>query len=485
MKSLKKNYAYNMVYQVLQMILPLVTAPYISRVLGTDGVGAFSYTRSIAYYFLLLGMLGINNYGNRSISQVRDTKEKTDRTFSELYAVQFLVSAFFLSAYILIFIVFNNTDKLLYVAQLPYVLSACFDINWLFFGLEEFKITVTRKVVIKLFTTAGVFLFVKTRDDLLLYSWIMNIGYFAGQCYLWIGLRKYISFCKTNIVENFKKHIKPLLILFIPILATSIYRVMDKVMIGSFGSYSEVALYENADKIVMVCLGVVTAWGNVMLPRISNLVANNNLEQCRVYLKKSFQFINCITIAMGMGICAVADRFVIIFYGNDFAGSGVLLSGLAFTLIFIGWSNTFRNQVLIPMEQDKYYVRAIITGAAVNLIINSVLIPLLGAIGAMIGTMIAELTVAICQIIPMRKSVDIKAYIIDALPFLVMGIIMFGAVRLIDWLMPSYTIISLLIQIACGAAVYCSLCLVYFIRHKDTFGYQILKRILKILHINI
>ena len=485
MKSLKKNYAYNMIYQVMQMILPLITAPYVSRILGTEGVGSFSFTRSVAYYFLLLGMLGINNHGNRSISRVREDKEKTDRTFFELYSVQLCISVIFLAAYILAFIVFNHNDKLLYVAQLPYVLSACFDINWLFFGLEEFKITVTRKVVIKLFTTVGVFMLVKKPDDVILYAWIMNIGYFVGQCYLWIGIRKYVSFCRTDIKESFKKHIKPLLVLFIPILATSIYRVMDKVMIGSFRSYSDVGLYENADKIVMVCLGVITAWGNVMLPRISNLVAKNNIEQCRIYLKKSMQFINCITMAMSFGICAVANRFVIIFYGNEFAGSGIILSGLSFTLVFIGWSNTFRNQVLIPLENDKYYVEAIVAGAVINLIINASLIPLLGSLGAMIGTMTAELTVAVCQIVPMRKIVDIKTYLIDSVPFLIMGILMFFVTELLEYLLPVPSIINLLIPIACGAFVYGLLCFLFFVRHKDTFGYQAIKRIFGILHINI
>lgn len=485
MKSLKKNYAYNMVYQILQMILPFVTAPYIARVFGTKGVGIFSYTHSIAYYFLLIGMLGINNYGNRSIAKVRDNKQNVNSVFFELYSVQLSISLFFLIIYVIIFIIFNKINRMIYIAQLPYVLSACFDINWFFGGLEQFKITVTRNIIIKIITTINVFLFVKKSDDVILYAWIMNIGYFIGQCYLWLSIKKYISFCKFDFKKAISTHLKPMAILFIPMFATSVYRVMDKVMIGSLCSYSEVGLYENADKIVMICLGVVTAWGNVMLPRISNLVANNNIEQCNVYLRKSLQFISCITAAMGFGICSIANQFVTLFYGKDFLGSGVLLSGLSFTLIFIGWSNTIRNQVLIPMEKDRYYVRAIVIGAVLNLIINTTLIPVFGSIGAMIGTITAELTATISQIIPIKKSIKIKCYLLDAIPFMVMGIIMSSTVYAIGKLFSSVTIINIMIQIIVGVIVYSVLCIIYFIRHKDSFGFIIIKKILGLIHVLI
>lgn len=459
------------------MIIPLITAPYISRVLGAAGIGSFSYARSIAYYFLILGMLGVNNHGSRIIAQVRDNKKQLDECFSELYSVQFAISSLLLFIFIVYFIILNNENRLLYISQLPYVLCAVFDVNWLFFGLEEFKITISFKLIIKIFTTACLFLFVNTKNDVIVYSWIMNVGYFISQCYLFLLIHRYTTFKKVNIKTAFKKHFKALCILFIPLLATSIYRVMDKIMIGSFANILDVGLYENADKIIVTCLGVVAAWGHVMLPRISNLYVKNNYVECKLYLRKSLEFINCITVGMAFSIGAIANDFVVLFYGKDFSGSGNLLCGLTITLIFIGWSNTIRNQVLIPMGRDNIYVKSVVLGAVTNLLINFSLIPIYGSIGALCGTVIAELMVVIAQVIPVKKLMDVKQYILDFIPFFIIGSFMFVLMKYFAFLLTTSLFLSIVIQIIFGGLFYLFFSIVIFNRNKESFAYPYIHRI--------
>ncbi len=185
-----KNFIYNVLYQILIMILPLITAPYIARVLGAERIGIYSYTYSIAYYFVLFGQLGLNVYGNRSIAIVRDDKEKLSKTFSSIFIVQLFISIVSCICYLL-FIIFSSSEyRLIFVIQFVFVLSCVFDINWFFFGIEKFKLTVVRNTIIKITTVICVLLFVKTQADLWKYTTIMAVGSFLAQLVLWLQIRK-------------------------------------------------------------------------------------------------------------------------------------------------------------------------------------------------------------------------------------------------------------------------------------------------------
>lgn len=471
MASIKKNYMYSMFYQILQFILPLVTAPYVSRVLGKDGIGCFSWTRSIAYYFLLFAMLGVNNYGNRKVAQVRSNKDELNTVFSEIFQTQFIFSSISIIVYLIYVLFFVKEYKIVFLIQLVYLASAAFDINWLFFGLEEFKITVTRKSIIKVLNVILVFIFVKNKNDVYIYTFIMCLGYFIGQCYLWTNIKKHVKFKPCKLV-NIKKHIIPLFILFIPTIATSVYRVMDKIMIGKLASISDVGLYENADKIIAVCLGVISAWGNVMLPRTSNLYANKQYEQCKQNLSKSIQFIICISTAMAFGLAAISRDFVVVFFGKEFTNSGSLLIGLAFSLFFIGISNTTRTQILIPLGMDKQYVRSVSIGAIANFIINFILINKIGVLGAVIGTLVTEFLVAAIQVIFAKKILDPFRLILCSIPYIVIGLIMFISVYFISNILNIKLIYKLIIEITLGFVVYTALVLVFFIVTKNELYVQ-------------
>ena len=199
MNNPKKNFIYNLIYQILILIIPLITAPYLSRVVGADGVGTYSYTYSIVYYFMLLTLLGINNYGNRSIAKVRDDKRKLSKTFWSLYLFQLLMGVIMLIAYISYLYLFDVKYRNIAIIQTLFIISAMLDINWLFFGLEEFKKTITRSTFVKIGNVILIFLLVKTKNDLWKYTLIMSGMTCLSQLILWSFLRKRISFVKINI----------------------------------------------------------------------------------------------------------------------------------------------------------------------------------------------------------------------------------------------------------------------------------------------
>lgn len=465
MTSLKKNIIYNLLYQILVIILPLITAPYISRVLGAEGIGTYSYVHSIAYYFGLCGMLGVSNHGNRSVALVRNDKDKLSSTFWNIYSIQFSTTALALLFFLLYVIFFSSFDKTVAIISILFVISYVLDINWFFFGLEKFKITVTRNTIIKLCTVVCIFLFVKKADDLWLYMLIMALGTVCSQIYLWLNVRKYIHFVRPTFSEM-KKHIKPMLILFIPVIAYSIYKVMDKIMLGSLSTVTQLGLYENAEKIINIPVGIINAFGTVMMPRISALVANKAEGKISNYMQQSFKYFSLIAIGMAFGLIGVSKILSPTYFGEEFAGSAPLIAGLSVTLIFMTWANIIRTQYLIPNQLDKPYVVSTILGAIINLTLNLILISKFGAKGALVGTILAEFTVFFVQAVSVRKKIDLKKYLMPSIGFSIAGIIMAAATIIIGKYMGE-SIITLVVQVFSGAFIYITLTLLIFLISKD------------------
>ena len=308
LSSVKKNYLYNVIYQLLILILPLITAPYLSRVVGAQGVGIYSYTYSIVYYFMLICLLGVNNYGNRCIAKTKSNKDEMSRTFWGIYAFQLLMGFLMIFIYLVYVFCFESEYKTIALIQSLYIVSSVFDINWFYFGLEEFKLTITRNSFVKIGSVILIFIFVKSSSDLWKYTLIMSGMTVLSQLLLWGFIKKRIKFVKIK-KEDILKHIKPNFILFVPVIATSIYRVMDKIMVGSMSTVTEVGYYENAEKIINVPLALISALGTVMLPRISNILvqtdnddAENKIDN---YIDKSTSLIMFMSFGMSFGIIAV------------------------------------------------------------------------------------------------------------------------------------------------------------------------------------
>lgn len=475
MESVKKNFIYNVIYQVLLIILPLITAPYIARTLGANAVGIYSYTNSIAYYFLLFAMLGISNYGNRSIAAVRDKKDELNKTFSGIFLLQAVTCSIAILIYVIYALFGVKDNKMIAFLQLPYVISCLFDISWLFFGLEKFKITVTRNVIIKLCTILCMFIFVHVPSDLWKYTLIMSIGTLLSQMYLWKYVKKYVSFRLVELKEIFA-HLKPILILFVPVIAYSIYKVMDKIMLGNMSSYDQVGFYQSAEKIINIPIGVITALGTVMLPRMSNIIANGEKEKVNEYIRISIKFVTIIASAIAFGVMGVSFILAPVYFGEEFSACSMIILLLSITVFFTAWANVIRTQYLIPYHYDKVYLSSTIIGAILNLIINAILIPKYQANGAAIGTIVAEFSVMFLQMISIRKKIAIDKYIFKYIPVLVIGAMMAIIVKLLGDFMQTNAL-TLCIQVLVGGIFYCLMVIIYLIVSKDEM-WDLLKQML-------
>lgn len=475
--SIKRNFIYNLSYQLLIMILPLITTPYIARVIGADGVGIQSYTYSIANYFVLFAMLGIYNHGNRSIAMVREDKTKVSKVFFSIYYIQLIMSLIMIILYSLYIIFIAKEYKLFFIIQIIYIVGALLDINWFFFGMEQFKLTVARNTIIKIITVCSIFIFVKNSQDLWIYSLLLAVGSIASQGVLWVFLRKFIIFQKVSL-NDIKEHIKPVIILFIPVISISLYKVMDKIMLGNMSSVTQVGFFENSEKIINIPIGVITALGTVMLPKAANLLASGNDEESKKYIFISIKFVSFIAIGSIFGLIGVGGTIIPIFLGEGFRECINIVAFLSITILFIAWANVIRTQYLIPKQKDKIYIKSTFFGAIINIIINLLLINRWGAIGAAIGTIFAEGVVAIYQIIKVRHELQINRYIKSTVFFIIPGIIMcLVTLKIGKSLGESW--ITAIIQIGIGGIIYVLISLIYMISIKDEIIINMINKLSK------
>lgn len=449
--SIKVNFLYQVCYQVLILALPFITSPYVSRVLGAEGLGKYSYSYSVAYYFVLVSMLGVLNYGNRAIARCRDNQLELDKEFSSIVTLHIILSLVCNIAYIL-YVIYIAKEQLYALMQTAYVLSGLFDITWFYYGIEKFKLTVARNTLIKIVTAVLVFYFVRDTDDLWVYCIIMSGSMLISQIILWLPLKKYVHYSFPT-KDQMKIHLKPMLILFIPTIAISLYKYMDKIMIGLLSNKAQLGYYENAESIVRVLTSVICSLGTVMLPQMANLAANKRMEQFYRYINMSMRYVMILAFSMSFGLAGIAKVFAPIFWGAAFEVSGKLIQVLVITVPFVSFANVIRTQYLLPQEKDMEYMFSVIAGAVVNLTANALLIPKYGAVGASAATVSAEGTVCFIQLISVRKDLPISSYIKDAIPFGVLGLFMFVIIYSIESIIADQ-MICLFVQMSAGIVIY-------------------------------
>lgn len=465
MSSIKKNFMYNIIYQIMLIILPLITAPYIARVLGAHELGIYSYTYSIAYYFVIVGMLGMSNLGNRTIATVQKNREKRSSVFCNLYSIQFIMFVITTFVYLIYILFFVKSNRLIYSIQILYILSGMLDINWLYFGMEKFKLTVTRNIIIKLLVVISIFIFVKDKQDLWKYTIIMSVGPLISQIYLWIKLKEFVDIIKPTFNE-IKKYIKPLLKLFIPVISFSIYKIMDRIMIGSISTYEQLAYYENAMKIVNIPMGIITALGTVMLPRMSDIISNDSDIKVKYYIGISLKFVTLLSSIIVFGLIGISSVLIPVYLGSEFIKTEKLLILLSVTVFAMAWSNVIRTQYLIPKKYDKIYIISTVVGAILNFSFNVILIPKFYSVGACIGTIVAEFSLMIFQTIAIRKELNTIKCIVSSIPYMIIGLIMCLSVSIVGKIL-GVSLLTLIIQLIVGGGVYFIMLLLYYYLTKD------------------
>lgn len=450
MKIQNKNFLYNAIYQIFIFIIPMISTPYISRILGVNNVGIYSYTYSIVYYFMLFSMLGINNYGSREIAKCT-TREETSKKFKSIYCLQLILNILSIILYLLFIIIYNYEYKNIMIILLIFLISVAFDINWFFFGKEKFKITVTRNVIIKLLSLVLIFIFVKNDSDLWKYTFIMSLSTLISQIYLWFFLTKEIQKVKINIKDVFE-HLKPCLVLFIPVISYSIYRVMDKTMIGVMSNTVELGNYESAEKIINIPISFVTALGTVMLPHMSK----KSEEEIKKSILSTFELTFFIIIPMIVGLLVISKDFSNIFFGVQFTKASNIIKILSITILFSAVSNVIRTNYLIPLKKDKIYVNSTIIAALINLLLNFIFIKKYGAYGACIGTVCAEFILMFYQAINSRIVIPFDKVMILLLNYFIKSLIV-GILIFIIGVFFDNVLLKLIIQIIIALLTYCLL----------------------------
>ena len=454
MKQENKNFIYNVVYQIFLYVIPLVLTPYVSRVLGANNIGIYSYTYSIVSYFMLFTMLGINNYGSRNIAMLSKDKDAYSQKFWSIYGLQFLLGIVMVILYNLLYALIIKKYDMIFRIQNFFLISAIFDINWLYFGLEKFKVTIVRNTIIKVVSAVCIFAFVKTDDDLWIYTLILGGGTLLSQLYLFTILGKSVVWKRTTLKQIFS-NVKECLVLFIPVLAYSVYRIMDKTMIGMFSSTLELGYYENAEKIINIPVGFITALGTVMLPHMAKIDRKDKVKIVNE-INESFKLCMCFVIPIIVGLLFIAKDFSVVFFGSDFLKSGEIIMLLSISILFSGIANVVRTNYLIPFELDGIYVKSTIYGAFVNLFLNSVFIPKYGAIGAGIGTIAAEFTVMLYQVMKVKNVLDIAYFAKCILQYVLKAAVLIIPILLIKYYV-SDLLWRILLQVLVSAAFYVGL----------------------------
>lgn len=467
-----------MLYQIITLITPLLTAPYISRILGAENLGIYSYTLSIVNYFTMIAYLGVSNYGCKKIAEVYSLSvKKIQETFWSIYAVQLTSSLFSVITYFVYFLCFVSTYKTIYLIQGIAIFSVLIDVNWFFVGIEKFPIVATRNSIIKILTVVSIFVLVNSDKDLALYALIMVLGTFLSNVITWFFILKEIKFQHIKFKTALKKHIKGNIALFIPAIATLVYHTMDKTMLGLLSDYNNVGYYYSADKVINIPLGIITSLGVVIMPRMSNLVSQHNSYEESSLLSKSLELTLFLSSIMSFGIAAVSKEFVPLFFGNEFEPCIFLIKLFAPILVIKSLSFFIQMQYMIPNNMERKYTIATFCGAAINLLFNFILIPLCGAIGATIGTLGAEVTVLCIEIVLVRNKINIRYLFLGNIVYIFNAFISFIVISLSSLYIQCNNLVKLFIEIVIGGIIYLLLCIPYWIRKKDSIFYFYLKKL--------
>ncbi|TNV68456.1 flippase [Trichococcus shcherbakoviae] len=412
-KSIKYNFIMNFILTASSLIFPLITFPYVSRILLPEGNGKIAFVSSIISYFSMFAMLGIPTYGIRTCAKVRENKEELSRTVQELIIINIVTTTItYIILIISLFIVpkFEEYRTLIIINSIGLILNS-FGMNWLYQALEQYSYITVRSLIFKVLSILLMFLFIHDKNDYILYSAITVFASSGSNVINIINIRKYI-YIKPVGSYHLKKHIKPIMTFFAMSVATSVYINMDTVMLGFMRSDNEVGLYNAAVKIKAILTALVASLGTVLLPRMSYYINTNKKNEFKDMTAKALNFVILISLPLTIYFIVYAKEVIMFLSGSNYLGAIPTMQIITPTIIFIGLTNVLGIQVLLPLNRERGVLISVIVGAIVNIAINMILIPKMGADGAALGTLFAEFSVLIVQTMSLQSILaDIRTKI--------------------------------------------------------------------------
>lgn len=471
--NIKKNFAYNTFYNVLCLITPFITSPYVSRVLGSSGVGIYSYTNSISAFFIMFAGLGVASYGEREIARNRDDINKRSKLFYEIELLVVLTTSVTTIVWLILAFFYKEYSLYLFILTI-HVFGTAFNITWFFGGLEQYQYVIKKDSICRLLCVVSTFIFVKSSEQLWVYIFIIALFTFIGNVSTWLLLSKLlVRVDKKDLC--IKRHFKETLVYFIPTVATTIYTTLDKTMIGLITNDNSMnGYYESATKMINIGKAFAfTSINGVMKSRMSYLFSKNNTGEIHSKIDKTLEYVLFMSIAISFGIAGIAKGFVPWFFGDGFLDVIPMLMMSSPMILIIGISNCISCLYFMPAGYRKQCTRYLIIGSITNLILNSILIPLYSAYGAIIGSLIAELVIAILYIKNAGEYFNFSMLFKKMYKKLFAGIVMFIILFLLRNV--ESNIINTFIQVIIGGLTYCIILLVL----KDKFIMEIIKRGIK------
>lgn len=445
-----RNYLYNLSYQILTIILPIITVPYVTRIFTSGALGNYVFYNSIVSYFSLFAMLGIGVYGTKKIAAASDVSS----TFWNIYVIQLIASILALSFYVISVLSIPQMGGVIPLIVGITLFANMIDISWLFSGKEDFKKITIRNMVIRIIGVISIFTFVKSSDDLYLYVFLIVIFDFLGQLVMWVPAKRFIKRPSFN-TKIIKKNLHPIVLLFLPQVAISLYVVLDRTLLGLLGSYSDVGIYEQGQKLISILLKVVSSLGVVMLPRVANLLSERRDKEAQNMVKFSFILYNLIIFPMIFGLIAVNEVFVKLFLGQNFQDVKYVLYVIVFNIMFVGWTNILGYQVLVVRNKNKEFMLSTTIPAFVSVAVNVAVIPFFGYIGASITSVVVEILVFAIQWYYSRNIINKNLlFNKDLVKIICSSLVMFGAVMLCKMTLGLDGIIGLIIYLAVGGISY-------------------------------
>lgn len=408
--SIGYNYVMNTIIQGSAYILPLVANPYVSRVLGPEGMGQVSYATAIIYYFTMFAVLGVPTYGIREVAKAKTDKNSLSGIVYGIAVINLVMGVivyFFYFVYIK-YVPLSFSNRKLLLVMSPTILLNLIGFDWLYKGMEKFSAIAIRNVIIKMGVLVLTFAYVHSMKDIYLYGFLTVIATYGVGIWNFFGHFRYVN---IRNMKGFaiKKHILPILIFFSMTIATTIYTNIDMVMLGIMRSDYDVGIYDASTKLKTVAIAAVSSLGAVLLPRVTSLIAQGKIAEFKNISEKALNLIAIFSLSLMAYVWINSATLISIFSGEKFAESVPVLKILTPTFFLIGMTNIIGIQMLLPMGKEKMVLASEIAGAVMDLIINILLIPHYGAIGAAVGTLVAEVVVLIVQAYACRK------YVVDIL----------------------------------------------------------------------
>lgn len=468
-KNLIINFLYQASYQLLLIILPVITIPIISNALGPEGIGMYNYINSIVTYFVTFASLGIINYGTREISIVRSNRNLISKKFWEIESLSILVTLIVIIFYI--FFTFLTDEPIYFLISGLTLIGNLFDITWFFQGIENFKKITVRNFIIRIISFVLIVTLIKDSSDFLLYIFINSMSNLVSQLSLWISLPKFVDFIKVELRDVFS-HLKSSLAYFVAKISMTAYQNATQIILGVMTNMSDLGLYSNSYTIILMSANIINAMNTVLIPRMSNMFGSKDEEGMVSLLIQSIHTQLYITIAIMFGIIAISNNLVGWFFGPDFYEIRNILPWLAPVVVTQSFQMAIASQYLIPRNEIKSYNLSIIFGAILTIILTIVFIPFFGIYGAVIGINIGYLSVSLIRLFILYRNTTFRLNYSEICKYLISGLCMLVIINLLTSGLPSH-LLTTIFQISIGVIVYLILSFVF--KMGPVFGHFTIK----------